>query len=99
MRRVGFVFDERYLWHDTGVMQPGPPLVEQYPHWESPETKRRFKNLLECGHGCGAGSLFGGAASAWVLQALSRGRLPEFIDGLNNPVFAHDATSSTLTLQ
>jgi acetoin utilization deacetylase AcuC-like enzyme len=47
MRRVGFVFDERYLWHDTGVIQPGPPLVEQYPHWESPETKRRFKNLLD----------------------------------------------------
>ena len=47
MRRVGFVFDERYLWHDTGVMQPGPPLVEPYPHWESPETKRRFKNLLD----------------------------------------------------
>ena len=47
MRRVGLVFDERYLWHDTGVMQPGPPLVEPYPHWESPETKRRFKNLLD----------------------------------------------------
>jgi hypothetical protein len=52
MRRVGFVFDERYLWHDTGVMQPGPPLVEQYPHWESPETKRRFKNLLDASGLC-----------------------------------------------
>jgi acetoin utilization deacetylase AcuC-like enzyme len=47
VKRVGLVFDERYLWHDTGVMQPGPPLVEPYPHWESPEAKRRFKNLLD----------------------------------------------------
>jgi acetoin utilization deacetylase AcuC-like enzyme len=44
---VGLVFDERYLWHDTGVMQPGPPVIEQYPHWESPETKRRLRNLLD----------------------------------------------------
>jgi acetoin utilization deacetylase AcuC-like enzyme len=47
MTRIGFVFDERYLWHDTGVMQPGPPIIEQYAHWESPETKRRFRNLLD----------------------------------------------------
>jgi acetoin utilization deacetylase AcuC-like enzyme len=47
MTGIGFVFDERYLWHDTGVMQPGPPVIEQYPHWESPDTKRRFRNLLD----------------------------------------------------
>ncbi len=47
MRRVGFVFDERYLWHDTGLMPPGPPVVEPFPHWESPDTKRRMKNLLD----------------------------------------------------
>jgi acetoin utilization deacetylase AcuC-like enzyme len=47
VRRVGFVFDERYLWHDTGLMPPGPPVVEPYPHWESPDTKRRMKNLLD----------------------------------------------------
>jgi acetoin utilization deacetylase AcuC-like enzyme len=47
VRSVGLVFDERYLWHDTGTMQPGPPIVEPYPHWESPEAKRRFKSLLD----------------------------------------------------
>jgi acetoin utilization deacetylase AcuC-like enzyme len=47
MSRVGFVFHERYLWHETGSITPGPPLVEPYPHWESPDTKRRFKNLLD----------------------------------------------------
>ena len=33
MTPIGFVFDERYLWHDTGVMQPGTHVIEQYPHW------------------------------------------------------------------
>jgi acetoin utilization deacetylase AcuC-like enzyme len=47
VRRVGVLFDERYLWHDSGLMQPGPPLLEPYPNWEAPETKRRFKNLLD----------------------------------------------------
>jgi acetoin utilization deacetylase AcuC-like enzyme len=44
---TGLVFDERYLWHDTGMLPPGPPLIEQYEHWESPASKRRFKNLLD----------------------------------------------------
>jgi acetoin utilization deacetylase AcuC-like enzyme len=47
VRQVGFVFDERYLSHDTGLMQPGPPIIEPYPHWESPDTKGRFRNLLD----------------------------------------------------
>jgi acetoin utilization deacetylase AcuC-like enzyme len=47
VRQVGFVFDERYLSHDTGLMQPGPPIIEPYPHWESPATKGRFRNLLD----------------------------------------------------
>ncbi|MBL9051272.1 MAG: class II histone deacetylase [Tabrizicola sp.] len=50
---TGFCFDERTLWHTTGeaalFLKPGgwvqPPAGGG--HAESPETKRRFKNLLE----------------------------------------------------
>jgi len=48
--RTGLVFHELYLWHHTGNHAdyvpygfPGEPLQ----HVESPETKRRIKNLLE----------------------------------------------------
>jgi acetoin utilization deacetylase AcuC-like enzyme len=50
---TGFSFDERTLWHTTGeaalFMRPGgwiQPLAGG-GHAESPETKRRFKNLLD----------------------------------------------------
>ena len=50
---TGFLFDERTLWHTTGeaalFLRPGgwiqPPAAGG--HAESPETKRRFKNLLD----------------------------------------------------
>ncbi len=42
-RKTGFLFEEIYLWHDAAMgafpMQPGP-------HFENPETKRRFRDLL-----------------------------------------------------
>ncbi|KAF1323665.1 Histone deacetylase, partial [Globisporangium splendens] len=44
-RRVGYVFDERYLWHRAWSIQYSP-LVEPFKHWESAETKRRFHGLL-----------------------------------------------------
>jgi acetoin utilization deacetylase AcuC-like enzyme len=50
---TGFCFDERTLWHTTGeaalFLKPGgwiqPPAAGGQA--ESPETKRRFKNLLD----------------------------------------------------
>lgn len=45
LRRVGYVFDERFLWHETWSIQYSP-LVQPFRHWESPETKRRFHSLL-----------------------------------------------------
>ncbi len=50
---TGFAFDERTLWHTTGeaalFLKPGgwiqPPAGGG--HAESPETKRRFKNLMD----------------------------------------------------
>ncbi|WP_244928081.1 class II histone deacetylase [Nocardioides sp. W7] len=50
-RRTGWVFDERYLWHDTGT-GAGPlpaslsPWIEPMDHVESPPSKRRLLNLL-----------------------------------------------------
>jgi acetoin utilization deacetylase AcuC-like enzyme len=48
---TGFVWDERYAWHDTGAgagplraggwIQPGEPMAEHA------ETKRRIRNLLD----------------------------------------------------
>ncbi len=49
-RRTGFVCHELYMWHDTGnyagPMPYGNP-VQPDIHAENPETKRRFRNLLE----------------------------------------------------
>lgn len=50
MPTTGFVFHERYLWHDTGsaaaFMAAGGP-VEPDAHVESPASKRRLRGLLE----------------------------------------------------
>lgn len=47
---TGFVWHERYMWHDTGS-GAGPNaaagFVEPGPHGESPSSKRRLRNLLE----------------------------------------------------
>jgi len=47
---TGFLFHELYMWHDTGTaagVVPGGLTVEPDRHAESPETKRRLRNLLE----------------------------------------------------
>src|SRR5215467_4812929 len=42
-RKTGFVFDELYMWHDSGGSAfPTQPSAG----FENPETKRRFYNLL-----------------------------------------------------
>jgi acetoin utilization deacetylase AcuC-like enzyme len=47
---TGFVFHELYMWHNTGnwaqVFPPGL-TIEPGEHAENPQTKRRFRNLLE----------------------------------------------------
>lgn len=50
MRRTGFVFHELFLWHQTGsaaLETPPGLLVQPDSHVESPESKRRIRNLLE----------------------------------------------------
>lgn len=48
-RRTGWVFDERYLWHDTGTGAgplPASGWIEPMEHVEGPPAKRRFANLV-----------------------------------------------------
>jgi hypothetical protein len=47
---TGFVFDERYMWHDAGNaagFMPSGSFIQTEPHVESPESKRRLRNLLD----------------------------------------------------
>jgi len=45
--RTGFVWHERYFWFDTGGVLPALPGCEPYPHWDTPNSRRRIKNLLD----------------------------------------------------
>ena len=50
VRRTGFVFHERYLWHDAGPhasVIPAGGYVEPGSHAESPERVRRLRSLVE----------------------------------------------------
>jgi acetoin utilization deacetylase AcuC-like enzyme len=50
MLKTGFVWNERYMWHDTGNaagIMPAGFDTQPLQHVENPETKRRFKNLLD----------------------------------------------------
>lgn len=47
---TGLVWHERFMWHHTGAFAGVVPYgypVEPYEHAENPDTKRRFKNLLD----------------------------------------------------
>ncbi len=49
-RKTGFVAHELYMWHNTGNYAGPVPYgnpVQPDTHAENPETKRRFRNLLE----------------------------------------------------
>lgn len=50
MNKTGFIYDESYFWHDNGsgalhLLSGG--YVQSHVYGEDPETKRRFKNLME----------------------------------------------------
>lgn len=47
---TGYVWHERYAWHDTGTSagsRPAGGFVQPYQHFESPESKSRFAGLVE----------------------------------------------------
>jgi acetoin utilization deacetylase AcuC-like enzyme len=49
--RAGLVFDDRYLWHNTGLslIQDGEqyPFADPVPHWSSPALVGRAKQLID----------------------------------------------------
>ncbi len=48
--KTGFVWHEIYMWHDTGGFtgsNRSNHTLQPYDHYESPEPKRRIRNLLE----------------------------------------------------
>ena len=48
--KTGFVCHEKYMWHDTGhaaIFLPTIGYVQPAEHAESPESKRRIRNLME----------------------------------------------------
>ena len=50
MRKTAFIYDESYFWHNTGngaLHLPAGEYVQADEAVENPESKRRFKNLLE----------------------------------------------------
>ena len=47
---TGWVSDELYMWHDTGRSRSAGAdgrWMQAWEHYENPETKRRFRNLVE----------------------------------------------------
>lgn len=44
-RRTGYVYDELYLWHNSGNIS-FDVWTEPGEHWENPDTKRRFHSLI-----------------------------------------------------
>jgi acetoin utilization deacetylase AcuC-like enzyme len=50
-KRVGLVWDERYLWHDTrgsaGPLDGSERWIEPGDYGEGPDARRRLKSLLE----------------------------------------------------
>jgi acetoin utilization deacetylase AcuC-like enzyme len=49
--RAGLVFDDRYLWHNTGlslIQDAGQfPFADPVPHWSSPALVGRAKQLID----------------------------------------------------
>ena len=48
--KTGFVWHERYMWHDTGHalgVLPAAGEFQPWEHFENPETRRRLKNMMD----------------------------------------------------
>ncbi|WP_307190038.1 hypothetical protein [Geomicrobium sp. JCM 19038] len=49
-KSTGFIYDESYFWHENGsgaLNMPSGGWVQSHTYGEDPETKRRFKNLMD----------------------------------------------------
>ena len=50
MSSTGFVWHEKYMWHDTGNALGVLPVsgdFQPWIHFENPDTKRSLKNLMD----------------------------------------------------
>ncbi|MCL2377315.1 MAG: hypothetical protein FWC76_07990, partial [Defluviitaleaceae bacterium] len=50
MKKTAFIWDESYFWHNAGggaLFEPAGGYIQENGSVESPESKRRVKNLLE----------------------------------------------------
>ncbi|MCL1936441.1 MAG: class II histone deacetylase [Defluviitaleaceae bacterium] len=50
MKETSFIYDESYFWHNSGdgaLFEPAGGYLQANGSVESPESKRRFKNLVE----------------------------------------------------
>jgi len=47
--KTAFLFHEKYMWHNSGMAWGLDPhaIAQPLQHPESPESKRRFRNLYE----------------------------------------------------
>jgi hypothetical protein len=48
--KTGFVWEESFMWHDTGstaAFLPARGPIQPDTHAENPQTKRRLRNILE----------------------------------------------------
>ncbi|MBL6688329.1 MAG: class II histone deacetylase [Pseudomonadales bacterium] len=78
---TGFVWNERYMWHDNGAalgQLPAGGAFQPGLHLENPETKRRLKNLLDA-YGM-TPQLIDLAHSAASQQTLERFHTREYIE-------------------
>jgi len=50
MKKMAFIYDESYFWHNAGggaLFEPAGGYIEENGSAETPDSKRRVKNLLE----------------------------------------------------
>ena len=79
--RAGLVFDDRYLWHNTGltlIEDAEPyPFADPVPHWSSPALVGRAKQLIDL---YGIGDRFARIAAYEADdEALLRCHTPEYL--------------------
>ncbi len=79
---TGYVYEERYAWHDPGSISLGDKWVQPGLHWENAETKTRIHSLL-----CVSGAVDRMTrirARACNREELERFHTKEYVDKLEN---------------
>jgi acetoin utilization deacetylase AcuC-like enzyme len=95
---TGWLFDERYMWHDTGREThrgPGRRWLQAWEHYESPETKRRFRNLVD------VSGLLDGLVSLKprpaTVEEVLRFHTPQYVDSIREKSAANGGDAGDTT--